>query len=299
MAELLALTASNKLDDIAKETKDPSIRSPEQATFIVDEQKEVRACQLLPSLKVEVATDSFFRATVSRTKNSALSVNFSYPKEYPQTNLIVDIIIKPLQSPASGTFIPPLLKKKLQNDVAEILARSKGQPQLKTALIFLQDFANENKFFPLWKEVKQSVVRAREICPESKVLLNDRSGIIKLIITYDLYELKATIHIDDAYPFWSGTNLPCNLKVTSTNFPPVIERMITAQAIEVVRRCAQGMSAEEALISSNPIKAPKGWKVSEEPCDRGVRATKPTLSCLARCERQSGSFQGHDSEPPQ
>jgi len=41
MAELLALTASNKLDDIAKETKDPSIRSPEQATFTVDEQKEV------------------------------------------------------------------------------------------------------------------------------------------------------------------------------------------------------------------------------------------------------------------
>merc|ERR1719223_151545 len=51
--------------------------------------------------------------------------------------------------------------------------------------------------------------------------------------------------------------------MNSTNFPPKIEKMLTSQAQELVRRMQDGMSPEQALQMSNPIRLPPNFQESK------------------------------------
>ena len=138
----------------------------------------------------------------------------------------------------------------------------------------LVQFVDGNKFLPCWRELKQSInlVRAdneedkkqsksKNNLDESTISIIERKGKIKLKLVKGNYNYRCNLQIDDGYP--STTNHenwgePIALSVESSNFPPKIESMLTSQAKELIRRLQDGMTNEDALKFSNPVKAPKG-----------------------------------------
>jgi len=162
-----------------------------------------------------------------------------------------------------------------------------------------------NKFLPCWKELKQCI---NSITPSpmsknssdgatttgntttktkttigSSISIIENKGKIKLKLCKGKYYYQCSILIDDGYPSTStheDWGKACNLTFLSSNFPSKIEFMLTNQAKELVRRLQDGMSAEEALQFSNPIKAPKNIESSSTNKEVKVRLTQQTLKGL-------------------
>jgi hypothetical protein len=141
--------------------------------------------------------------------------------------------------------------------VAQDLALS-SLPQVEAVVQHLLSFMDANKFVPCWKDLKQVVelVKADE---KSTIALNETKGLIQLRLTRGKYYYACSITVDENYPSttthetWGNA---CKLVMRATNFCRQIESMLTLQAKEFVRCMQDGMSAEKALHSSNPIKVP-------------------------------------------
>jgi len=147
---------------------------------------------------------------------------------------------------------------------------------------------NYNKFLPCWKELKQCInlIQKKEESHDnngknnngnnghpttsslqqqnqSMISIIESKAKIKLKLVNNQYYYQCTIMIDDNYPTTSSTNLqsygqPCVLSSISTNLPSKIEKMISSQGKELVRRMQDGMNQDDALRFSNPIKDPRG-----------------------------------------
>ena len=157
------------------------------------------------------------------------------------------------------------MKKKLEKDISQELPIGHYQ-QITLVFNKLIQFVDLNKFLPCWRELKQSVNLLRNDNNNndggngSTISMIESKGKIKLKLVKGQYYYRCNILIDDAYPTTStheNWGKPCTLSLESTNFPSKIEKMLTSQAEELVRRLQDGMSQDDALKFSNPIKAPK------------------------------------------
>ena len=144
--------------------------------------------------------------------------------------------------------------------------------QVRTVWERLTSFVDTNLFFPCWKELKKSIELVQKSNASAKAvkskqstlaIISESKGVIKLSLHNEAYRYSCKLTIDPAYPDFS-TGKSCQLHLQSTNLPASIEKMITSQAEEIVRRMQEGLSSERALQMSNPIKVPKNFHLNTE-----------------------------------
>jgi hypothetical protein len=223
---------------------------------VLEEAKEAR--EQFPTVNIDTVTNSFLIGSYSRTVYTCIKFTLTFPEEYPNKSLIVDV--------KADSIVPPGLKRKLDTDLTKDVPIGQYQ-QISCCFSKLVAFVDRNKFLPCWKELKQAVNLIQNDGTGSTISLNESKGQIKLKLCKGKYFYNANIQISDQYPTTSpneewGTS--CLLTMLSTNFPPKIEVMLTSQAKEVVRRMQDGMSSEAASHISNPVPRPKVEESSNE-----------------------------------
>lgn len=226
---------------------------------VLDEIASVRTN--LPDINIQTATIHFCTAIYSKLPNRRIKLTFTFPDKYPCDQLIVDV--------AAERGVPQGLKKKLEKELGQTAALNKGTyNQVEPVLAKLKDFVDTNKFVSCWRELRQVVNAVQKLnqvddSKKSTITLNDVKGLIKIKLWNGNYYYFCSITVDDAYPTTASNHdwgKACWLIRDKTNFPPKIEQMLTAQGQEFVRRMQDGMSADKALIWSNPVQLPKGME---------------------------------------
>jgi len=238
------------------------------------------AKKLFPSVRVLTATPSFLIATYERTPYTRIKTTVTFPDNYPSHPLIVNI--------DQDAVVPPGLKKKLEKELNKLATEKSEHPQydqLRTVWGRLVSFVDNNLFVPCWKELKKCVdlVQNSNAAPTKATtkrkqstlsIVSESKGKIKLCLYKEAYSYICSITIDPAYPDFSPATggKACLLELQSTNFPKTIETMLTSQAQEIVRRMQEGLTAERALLMSNPIKVPKNFHLDTEDFKEGKQA---------------------------
>jgi hypothetical protein len=249
--------------------------SAEQPNSIASEIAEARS--IFPSIKILTSTPSFLIATYERTPYTRIKMTLTFPQGYPSNPLIVNI--------DQDAVVPPGLKKKLEKELSA-LTKEKAEhdpyDQVRAVWERITSFIDTNYFVPCWREMRrcvdliQSFNTSTEETASSIKLVESKAKII-LHLHNEAYYYKCSIVIDPAYPdFSSGKS--CVLQLTSTNFPSVIETMLTSQAQEIVRRMQEGLTQDRALVMSNPIRLPKNFYLHKD-VDNGKSCalTKDTI----------------------
>jgi len=239
------------------------------ASSLSDEINELH--QTYPNVIVQTSTPSFLTASYQRTPYTRIKFTLTFPEGYPDHPLIVDI--------KQDEVVPPGLKRKLEQELLDPDLLPLGHyQQVMTVVTKLVQFVNQNKFLPCWKELKQvmNLINNGENSnstgvESSTISIVESKGTIKLKLYRKKYFYNCTITVDDGYPSTTtheDWGKACVLKVISTNFPHNIEHMLTSQAIEVVRRMQDGMTAEKAMVLSNPIRQPKHHHLDDNNGDK-------------------------------
>ena len=221
----------------------------ELASSVSDEIAELR--EVFPNIKIQTSTKSFLIASYQRTPYTCITFTLTFPEGYPDHPLIIDI--------KQNEVVPPGLKKKLEQDLVADIPLGIHQ-QVITAMTRLVQFVDNNKFLPCWKELKQTTNLVTNDGNGSTISIIESKAKITLKLCRNEYFYSCSIKIDNGYPSTTtheNWGKACVLKLISTNFPPKIETMLTSQAVEVIRRMQDGITAEQALVLSNPIKQPK------------------------------------------
>jgi len=226
-------------------------------THFVSSTDEIEALKInSEQLKIEIqaATSSFVTFIYERTPSAKVKATLTFPDDYPSHSLLVNIM-----------WVPPGLQKKLQKMLDKVAAELAPQAQMETVVQRLVSFIDTNRFVPCWKELRK-VVDIIQQDKESTIAMNDSKGLIQLRLVHDKYFYACSITIDSNYPTTTPENWgnACKLRMRDTNFPPKIETLLTLQAKELVRRMQDGMSADRALLMSNPIQAPMGEEDSDK-----------------------------------
>lgn len=236
-----------------------------------------------PRVKIASSTNHFINASYERTKYTRVRLTLTFPEEYPNTNLIVDV--------GTDEAVPPGLKKKLEKELGKAVTDHLGKyEQVGAVFEKLVNFVEGNKFLPCWRQLKQSIDLIQSKKDDkgplygSKISIVESKGKINLRLQHDKYFYTCSIFVDDNYPSTSRIEdfgKSCRLKMESTNFPTKIEHMLTSQAQDLVRRMQEGMSSEDALKMSNPIRGPKNFK-SDAKKEVKARLTQTALKDLKR-----------------
>lgn len=204
-------------------------------------------------------------------------MTLTFPQGYPSNPLIVNI--------DQDAVVPPGLKKKLEKELSA-LTKEKAEhdpyDQVRAVWERITSFIDTNYFVPCWREMRrcvdliQSFNTSTEETASSIKLVESKAKII-LHLHNEAYYYKCSIVIDPAYPdFSSGKS--CVLQLTSTNFPSVIETMLTSQAQEIVRRMQEGLTQDRALMMSNPIRLPKNFHLHKDEYNgKSCALTKDTI----------------------
>eukprot|EP00957_Ditylum_brightwellii_P035564 2696444-Ditylum_brightwellii.AAC.1 len=254
---------------------------------VADEIKELQ--KNFPQVSIQSATDSFLTASYERTPSTRIKITLTFPEGYPTHAAIILV--------SASDVVPAGLKKKLERELGKTASDLAGQyDQVNDVFRRLVDFVNTNRFVPCWRELKQCVDLVNNDSTagngnktkkkSSSIAINELEGKIKLRLqSAGEFYYSCSIVIDENYPS-TKTHMdygkPCHLKMESTNFPPKIESMLTTQAQELVRRMQDGMTPDDALKMSNPIRAPKGYLGDESKEPTKVRLTQETLKGLKR-----------------
>ena len=219
-------------------------------------------------IEIQAATKSFLTFSHERTPSAKVKATLTFPDDYPSHSLLVNIM-----------WVPPGLQKKLQKMLDKVAAELAPQPQVETVVQRLVSFIDTNRFVSCWKEVRK-VVELIQQDNESTIAMNEAKGLIQLRLVHGKYFYACSITVDPLYPTTTPENwgTVCKLRMRETNFPPKIETLLTLQAKELVRRMQDGMSADRALLMSNPIQAPAGEKESEQ--ETTISLSKETLKGL-------------------
>lgn len=256
--------------------------SNEDPTSITSETTEAHL--IFPSIKIRTSTPSFLIATYERTPYTRIKFTLTFPDGYPSHPLIVNV--------DQDAVIPPGLKKKMEKELSALVkekASNSQYDQVRAVYERITSFIDTNMFVPCWRELKKCVdlvqsfnTTAAVTAPNKKsstISVVESKGKILLNLRNEAYYYNCSITVDPSYPDFSGDGKSCLLQVKSTNFPSVIETMLTSQAQEIVRRMQEGLTQERALAVSNPIRLPKNFQLHKDDDDNGKShaMTKDTI----------------------
>lgn len=187
---------------------------------------------------------------------------------------------------SSDNVVPTGLKKKLDRELGKVAADLSGQHEQVCAVFGkLKGFVDTNRFIPCWRELKQSIDLIKSSSEgASGISIQETKGKIRLRLQGGKYFYSCSIVVDEGYPSTrrhEDFGKACDLRMDSTNLPPKIEKLLTSQAQELVRRMQEGMCAEDAIKMSNPIRAPKNFAGDAKEPPK-VRLTQEALKGLKR-----------------
>jgi hypothetical protein len=230
------------------------------AKSVLDEIVSVK--KNLPDIEIQTETSHFCTVIYAKLPHRRIKLTLTFPETYPSRALIVDV--------AAERGIPPGLKKKIEKELGEVAAANEGgrYRQIEPVLARLKFFVDTNKFVSCWKELRQVVdciqkLRQTDDYKKSAISINDAKGLVHLKLWNGEYYYSCSLTINDAYPTTISNHdwgKACFLVKGKTNLPSKIEHMLTTQAQELARRMQDGMSADDALLMSNPVKAPRGME---------------------------------------
>lgn len=263
------------------------------AKSVLDEIASVK--KNLPDIEIQTETSHFCTVIYSYAKlpHRRIKLTLTFPETYPSRALIVDV--------AAERGIPPGLKKKIEKELGEVAEANEGRfRQIEPVLARLKFFVDTNKFVSCWKELKQVVdciqkLRHIDDYKKSAISINEAKGLIHLKLWNGEYFYFCSLTINDAYPTTISNHdwgKACFLVRDKTNLPSKIEHILTTQAQELIRRMQDGMSADDALLMSNPVKAPRGMEFCRA---AKITATVPKGTKVAK---GGGSSIGHAENIP-
>jgi hypothetical protein len=218
---------------------------------LTEEVTELR--QQFPKVQLQSATHDFLTAGYQRTPYAHVKVTLTFCQDYPSKPCIVSV--QQQQHQQDHPYgVPKGLAKKLETDLGNVAERHKGTHQQVVAVFaHLVTFVDTNLFVPCWKELRQVVDLQR---PNK---LDETKGYMKIRLVGGEYYYSCSITVDKGYPNTQSIldyGKPCQLTMDATNLPQQIEKLLTIQARNLVKRMQDGMSAEQALNYSNPIQGP-------------------------------------------
>jgi hypothetical protein len=224
---------------------------------LTEEVTELR--QQFPKVQIQSATHDFLTAAYQRTAHAHVKVTLTFLQDYPTQPCIVSVVHQQQQQQQQQQpyIIPKGLARKLETDLGNVAERHQETHQQVVAIFtHLVTFVDTNLFVPCWKELRQVIDLQRP----QKVRLDETKGYMKIRLVGGEYYYSCSITVDQGYPNTLSIldyGKPCQLTMDATNLPPQIERLLTIQARNLVKRMQDGMSAEHALdYSNNPIQAP-------------------------------------------
>jgi hypothetical protein len=233
----------------------------------------------LPQLRISSATDDFITASYGRTEFTTIRATLTFPDGYPASHPLIVAV-------QASDVVPPGLRKKLEKELSEVAAETKeGDSQVCAVFASLKHFIDTNRFVPCWKELKQCADLVGKSDGGCTLVMNETTGKIIMALQSQQYRYKFSIVIDEGYPSTSehiNYGKPCAFKMISSNFTPKIEKLLTTQAEQLIKRLQDGMAVKDALQMSNPMHLPKNYR--GEHADKGdapkVRLTKDALKSL-------------------
>jgi hypothetical protein len=212
---------------------------------LAEEVTELR--QQFPKVHIQSATHDFLTAGYQRTRYAHIKATLTFCQNYPTKPCIVSV-------QQDHQYIPKGLARKLETDLGNVAERFKGTHQQVVAVFqHLVTFVDTNLFIPCWKELRQVFDLQRPI------KVDETKGYMKIRFVGGEYYYSCSITIDKGYPSTQSHidyGKPCQLTMDTTNLPQQIERLLTVQARNLVKRMQDGMSANHALHYSNPIQGP-------------------------------------------
>lgn len=214
-----------------------SERSPELEAAVAADRAFFVGC--LPPAAILTLTKEYATVLIIRTAYARVQLRLLYSASYPAEVPIVEL--------SSPTLPMPLLRnkeKECMDKAREII----GKPQAEVIYYAIYNFIHGNMFIPCWKEMKQVAT----LC-EGKGLLgaDEKEGALVMRLQCGKYRQNIKLKVPYNYPEEGVV-----IEFLTSNFPADIQYMFRSQGEEIVRRCVAGLSAEQALNGSNPIKMP-------------------------------------------
>ncbi|KAL3267067.1 hypothetical protein HHI36_011208 [Cryptolaemus montrouzieri] len=190
--------------------------------FVEDELTEVRnLCEnVVEGSKLVSCVRSMVRVEIERTPFKRIIACFQFPESYPKCAILVEL--------KSKTYSPRLLDR--LTDICEQEAKKYiDKAQILIILKFLRNFIDENPLACCYEEINElkSCIGGGD-----QLKLKQKTSCIIVKVMNQKYYLQSIILIPDDYPEKS-----IDLQEINTNFPPALNKHITAQAKEIARRC--------------------------------------------------------------
>ena len=198
---------------------------------------ELRAA--LPAENIETCCEVFVAVVLARTKHNRVRMRILLPENYPSQALAFEL--------SSPTLPKPLLKR-LQKQCEELASENVGKPQLMAPIQHVRQTVADNLLLYAFGEVRQ-IMKMME--GKGTVGVNHKTGLIKLHMKQGRYFATLSVRVPNEYPA-----APPSLALGKSNFAPAVLRMFEAQGNDLLRRCAEGYTAEQARFKSNPIQLP-------------------------------------------
>ena len=198
---------------------------------------ELRAA--LPAENIETCCEAFVAIVLARTPHNRVRMRILLPERYPAQALAFEL--------SSPTLPKPLLKR-LTKQCEELASKNVGKPQLMAPVEHVRQTMADNLLLYAFGEVRQ-VVKMME--GKGTVGVNHKTGLIKLRMEQGRYFATLSVRVPNEYP----TVAP-SLTLGKSNFAPAVLRMFESQGNDLLRRCAEGYTAEQARFKSNPIQLP-------------------------------------------
>lgn len=200
----------------------------------------------IASAAILTLTQEYVAVVIIRTPYSRIQLRIQYPHCYPNETPIIEL--------SSPTLPHPLLRAK-EKSCLDIARQHIGKSQFCWIYEHVNSFIQNNLFVSCWKEMRQVAA----LCEgKGQLRANETEGSLHLRLIQGSYEQSIILKVHPMYPEGG-----VSIEFTGSNFPADIQYMFRSQAEEIVRRCVIGMSAEQALSGSNPIKMASAQKVTE------------------------------------
>jgi hypothetical protein len=253
VSELLLITSHHR----GRETTSnhPRIITYHHTVMATSRQEEIEeARKRFPKIQIPTATSAFAHVLYTRTPTKRIKATLTFPEGYPRLALIVSV-----------SEVPPAVKKKLDIKLTEIAKENVSDNkyvQVPAVLESMQTFLDTNRFVPCWKELRQSVLfmenlaASEESAKGSAILsIHESKGQIKVKLVNGMYHYTCLVTVDEYYPTTESIHdwgKACAIQKSSTNFPPLIEGVLTQQYRDLVRHLQDGMPEQEAFRAVAP-----------------------------------------------
>ena len=258
-----------------------SFTSPESAAAAVEEDHAFIR-EFVPTAGILTLTNEYITVVIIRTQYARVQLRIQYTPGYPNELPIVEI--------SSATLPPPLLRNK-EKECLDKAKEKLGNPLVPIIYEVIFSFIQKNMFIPCWKEVKQVIT----LCEgKGQLGADDKEGVLTMKLKQNKYFQNIKLKIPQMYP-----EEGIEIEFTTSSFNNDMIYMFRSQAEEIVRRCEAGISPDQAVIQSNPLKPLTTSKPTEKQATittDGIKNMKHDINVLKQMSDLRVATQAKDKK---